>query len=306
MTDEITSNGTVAGLFEVQRPRLRAIAYRMLGSHSDAEDAVQETWLRLQRSDADAVDNLTGWLTTVVSRVCLDQLRSRGSRREDLVDELPAHGDNTTTQQDRERSPEDRSMEADAVGAALLVVLETLNPSERLAFVLHDLFGLPFEEIAPIVGKSPAAARQLASRARRRVRGVEPSQRQDRQREVVTAFLAASREGDFGRLLQLLDPEVKLRADPIVVAGANAVAAAGVPAPLLAEHLQGPDAVARVFAGRAQGARVAMIDGVPGAVWAPGGKIRTVFAMEIHDGRITRFEVIGDPDLLRDLAITLD
>ncbi|HEY9293795.1 MAG TPA: sigma-70 family RNA polymerase sigma factor [Microlunatus sp.] len=301
-----SATNTVADLFEEQRPRLRSIAFRMLGSHSDAEDAVQEAWLRLQRSDIEAVQNLAGWLTTVVSRVCLDQLRSRGSRREDLMDELPAGAEGSAAQGRPAPTPEDQSVEADAVGAALLVVLETLSPGERLAFVLHDLFGLPFDEIAPIVGKTPAAARQLASRARRRVQGAEPSGEQDRQRQVVTAFLAASREGDFSRLLQLLDPEVELRADPRVVVGANAAAAVGDPAPLLAEQLRGADAVARVFAGRAQGAQLALIDGVPGAVWAPGGKVRTVFAVEIHDGRITRFEVIGDPALLRDLTVTLE
>ncbi|QDP97688.1 sigma-70 family RNA polymerase sigma factor [Microlunatus elymi] len=302
MSEDQLDDSTLAALFTEQRPRLRSIAYRMLGSHSDAEDAVQEAWLRLQRTDADSVQNLAGWLTTVVSRVCLDQLRTRRSRHEELVDE-PSAG--TEQQAMSEPTPEDHSVEADAVGAALLVVLDTLGPTERLAFVLHDLFGLPFDEIAPIVDKTPAAARQLASRARRRVQGVEPSGERERQREVVEAFLAASREGDFGRLLQLLDPEVELRADPLVVTEATKAVSAGLGAPLLTEQAHGADAVARVFAGRAQAAQLALIDGVPGAVWAPGGTVRTVFAVEIHDGRIRRVEVIGDPALLRDLEVVL-
>ncbi|SDS14820.1 sigma-70 family RNA polymerase sigma factor [Microlunatus soli] len=291
----------LAATFEEQRPRLRAIAFRMLGSHNDADDAVQEAWLRLQRSDTDAVDNLAGWLTVVVSRVCLDQLRSRGSRREDPVDEMPLAAE--VRGADSEPTPEDFSVQADSLGAALLIILDTLNPVERLAYVLHDLFGLPFEEIAPIVDKSPSAARQLASRARRRIRGVEPSAEQDRQREVVEAFLAASREGDFGRLLQVLDPEVELRADPRTVAATTAHANSG--APLLGEQVVGADAVARVFAGRAKAAQVAIIDGVPGAAWAPGGTPRTVFAMQIRDGRIVRVEVIADLDQLADLEISL-
>lgn len=295
------SHDQLAMTFEQQRSRLRSIAFRMLGSHNDADDAVQEAWLRLQRTDADTVDNLAGWLTVVVSRVCLDQLRSRGSRREDPVGDLPV--DAEVRGADVEPTPEDFSVRADSLGAALLIILDTLNPVERLAYVLHDLFGLPFEEVAPIVDKSPAAARQLASRARRRIRGVEPSAEQDRQREVVEAFLAASREGDFGRLLQVLDPEVELRADPRTVAAATAHAANG--APLLGEQVIGADAVARVFAGRAQAAQIAIIDGVPGATWAPDGTPRTVFAMQIRDGRIVRLEVIAAADQLADLDIVL-
>lgn len=295
------SQDQLAATFSEQRPRLRSIAFRMLGSHNDADDAVQEAWLRLQRSDADAVDNLAGWLTVVVSRVCLDQLRSRTTRREDSVDELPiaveARGATDTP------TPEDFSVQADRLGAALLIILETLNPVERLAYVLHDLFGLPFDEIAPIVDKSPAATRQLASRARRRIRGVEPAVEQDRQQEVVDAFLAASREGDFGRLLQVLDPEVQLRTDPRTVAAATANADKG--APLLSEHLIGADAVARVFAGRARAAQPAMINGVPGAVWAPDGRPRTAFAMQIRAGRIIGIEVISSAAQLADLEIVL-
>ncbi|MBO0812256.1 MAG: sigma-70 family RNA polymerase sigma factor [Microlunatus sp.] len=290
----------LAAEFEEHRSRLRSIAYRMLGSHADAEDAVQEVWLRLQRSDREAVDNLGGWLTVVVSRVCLDQIRSRGSRREDPVEDLPE--DPAV-----EPTPEDVTVQADAVGAALLVVLDTLAPAERLAFVLHDLFGLPFEEIAPIVDKSTAATRQLASRARRRVRGVHPAEERERQHEIVDAFLKASREGDFGGLLQLLDPEVELRAAPELVEAARPFAERG--APLLAEHLRGADAVARVFAGRATAAQVGYVDGVPAIVWAPDGKARTVFSLRIawQDGvaRITEVEVIGDPEQLAALSIEL-
>jgi RNA polymerase sigma-70 factor (ECF subfamily) len=291
----------VAEHFEQHRTRLRSIAFRMLGSHNDADDAVQETWLRLQRSDPDAVDNLGGWLTVVLSRVCLDQLRSRGARPEDPVEDVPeALGEETP--------PEDLTIEADAVGAALLVILDTLAPAERLAFVLHDLFGLPFTEIAPIVDRSPDAARQLASRARRRVQGVRPRHERERQREVVTAFLKAAREGDFGGLLQLLDPDVELRADPLVVKEIKPYAAIGAPL-LESEQVHGADAVARVFAGRAAAARVALVSGVPAGVWAPDGTVRTVYAIRIglRDGspRITAIEVLGRPEELAELTITL-
>jgi RNA polymerase sigma-70 factor (ECF subfamily) len=286
--------------FQQQRQRLKGIAFRMLGSHTDAEDAVQEAWLRLQRTEPDAIHNFGGWLTVVVSRVCLDVLRARGSRREDAVADVGEIDEDETP----DATPEDHTIEADAVGAALVVVLDTLSPAERLAFVLHDLFGLPFGEIAPIIDKSPAAARQLASRARRRVQGVRPAGERDRQREIVGAFLAASREGDFGRLLRLLDPEVELRADPLVVEGARPYADRG--APLLDEQLRGADAIARVFAGRAQAAQLGLINGIPGAVWAPDGTPRTVFAMHVEGDRITRIEVIGDPALLADLDVVLD
>src|SRR5215204_4373286 len=210
----------LANRFEEHRPRLRALAYRMLGSPSEADDAVQEAWLRLDRSDSGGVENLGGWLTTVVGRVCLNMLRSRKSRREQFLGE--PSGETSSTRMpdpivDREDGidPEHQALLADGIGLALLVVLETLSPAERLAFVLHDTFGVPFDEIAPIVGRSPAAARQLASRARRRVRGAAPAPDANlgRQREVVDAFLAASRGGDFDALLAVLDPDVVLRAD---------------------------------------------------------------------------------------------
>ena len=207
----------LAERFEPQRARLSAVAYRMLGSQPEAEDAVQEAWVRLSRSDTSEVENLAGWLTTVTARVCLDMLRSRASRREDpLGDGVLEAGVGSAAVAD----PEDEAVLADSVGLALLVVLDTLSPAERLAFVLHDLFAVPFEEIAPIVGRSPAAARQLASRGRRRVRGASTGPELDpgRQREVVGAFLAASREGDFASLVELLDPEVVLRADGAAVA----------------------------------------------------------------------------------------
>ena len=285
--------------FEQHRTRLRSIAFRMLSSHSDADDAVQDTWLRLQRTDPATIDNLGGWLTVVISRICLDQLRRRGSHQEDPVAEPPE--DDLSSEPP---GPEDESVQADAVGAALVMVLDTLTPAERLAFVLHDLFGLPFDEVAPIVDRSPAATRQLASRARRRLRGSAPTGARSRQREVVSAFLAASREGDFGRLLRLLDPDVELRADARTVAAAAPYADRG--APLLAERLHGPDAVARVFAGRAAGAQPALINGIPGAVWAPGGQVRTAFAMHVRDGHIVGIEVIGDASQIADLDIVIE
>lgn len=295
----VTNDDVRAEQFTEHRPRLRSIAYRMLGSHTDADDAVQETWLRLQRTDAagdpQPIDNLGGWLTTVISRVCLDQIRSRRSRPEDaLTDPLDEAS---------EESPETVTLEADAVGAALVVVLEQLAPVERLAFVLHDVFALPYDEIAPIVDRSPTAARQLASRARRRIQGVQPSSQHQQQRQLVAAFLAAAREGDFGRLLQILDPEVELHTDPATAATAAKLADRG--APLLQARAHGADAVARVFAGRAVGAQPALIEGEPGAVWAPHGRPRTVFAIHVVAGRITRIEVTGDRAQLDDLDIVV-
>jgi len=269
--------------FEENRTHLRAVAYRMLGSLSEADDAVQEAWLRFGRSDASGIQNLGGWLTTVVARVCLDMLRSRNSRREEP---LSAHGSASIVSHEGGIDPEQEALLADSVGLALLVVLETLAPPERLAFVLHDMFAMPFDEIAPIVGRSPAAARQLASRARRRVQGAPTysSADRDRHREVVEAFLAASRGGDFGALLALLDPEVVLRADPTaVVVGATKL-------------VTGAQAVAKTFAGRARIARLALIDGAPGAVWAQGGKPRVVFAFTITGRKIDAIDLIADPD----------
>ena len=282
----------LAERFEEDRGHLRAVAFRMLGSVAEAEDAVQEAWLRLSRADTSEVRNLSGWLTTVVGRVCLDMLRSRASRREEPLDaRVPEQVDRL--------DPEYQALQADSVGLALLVVLDTLAPAERLAFVLHDLFGVPFEEIAVIVSRSPAAARQLASRARRRVRGSahEGEADQARQREVVEAFLAASRGGDFQALLAVLDPDVVLRADEIAVA--LSAAAKGQGAPPLASEVRGAAAVADAFVGRAQGAQPALLDGVVGAVWAPGGEPRVVLDFIVAAGRIVSIEVVADVEYVR-------
>ena len=278
----------LAERFEDHRDHLAAVAYRMLGSSSEAEDAVQETWLRLSRTDSSDVQNLGGWLTTVTGRVCLDMLRSRKSRREEpqsahLPDEPRAEGPD----------PEHEAMMADSVGLALQVVLDTLTPAERLAFVLHDLFDLPFDEIAPIVDRSPAAAKMLASRARRRVQGADADQSPDlaRRREVVSAFLAASRDGDFDALVAMLDPDAVLRGDrPMVQMGAAA-------------EVRGAAEVAGTFSGRARAARLALVDGSAGAVWAQGGEPRVVFGFTIEDGKITGIEMIADPDRLGQLDL---
>jgi RNA polymerase sigma-70 factor (ECF subfamily) len=290
----------LAQRFEDSRPHLAAVAYRMLGSRAEADDAVQEAWLRLARTDVGGVDNLRGWLTTVVSRVCLDMLRSRTSRRED-----PLADDERV---EPEAGPEGEAVLADSVGAALLVVLDTLAPAERLAFVLHDLFAVPFDEIGTVLGRSPAAARQLASRARRRVQGAgadEPDPdavesgglaaddgggaddaRPDpagRRREVVTAFLTASRGGDFTALLELLDPEAVVLADAAaVIAGAEA-------------EVRGAAAVAATFVGRAKAARLALLDGEPGLIWTHRGEVRMAFAFTVLDGRVAGIELIADP-----------
>jgi RNA polymerase sigma factor (sigma-70 family) len=282
----------LAERFETHRPRLRAVAYRMLGSATEADDAVQEAWLRLSRAHAAEIENLGGWLTTVVARVCLNLLQSRRSRREEP---LEAHLPEETATGRDVPDPEQQALLADSVGLALLVVLDTLAPAERLAFVLHDMFDVPFEEIAPIVGRSPAAARQLASRARRRVRGAEaaPVADQARQRAVVDAFLAAARGGDFQALLAMLDPDVVLRSDQAAVqVGAS-------------RELRGAAAVADTFAGRARAARPALIDGAAGLVWAPGGVPRVVFGFTIAGGRIVAIDVVADPERLSRLQVAL-
>jgi RNA polymerase sigma factor (sigma-70 family) len=300
----------LAERFEQNRTHLRAVAYRMLGSRSEAEDAVQEAWLRLSRTDTGDIANLKGWLTTVVARVCLDALRTRKLRREQALDEAPSD------QLEREGGFEHETELADGVGVALLVVLETLAPAERVAFVLHDLFDLSFDEIAPIVGRSSAAARQLASRARRRVHGSPSSSDpgdtrsrgivtdRTRQREIVAAFLAASRGGDFAALMTLLDPDVVLRADAAAVQAAAAAASKG--APQYAETVHGAAAVAEIFKGRAQAARVATIDGVVGAVYAPGGTPRVAFEFAIAGGRIVGISVVADLQRISGLEIAMD
>jgi RNA polymerase sigma-70 factor (ECF subfamily) len=287
--------------FEEDRPRLRGVAYRMLGSLSEAEDAVQEAWLRLARSDAAAVENLGGWLTTVVSRVCLDMLRARSARREEpagtpLVESSAVRGEGA--------DPEAEAALADSVGLALLVVLDTLAPAERLAFVLHDLFALPFDEIGPIVGRSPEAARQLASRARRRVRGAPatPDRDRTRQREVVEAFLRAARAGDLEGLLAVLDPDAVVRID----------AAARIDAPPeeagQAREVRGAAAWAGRFAAYSRGLRsvqAALVDGSVGVIVAPGGRLSRVLAFSFANDRITRVEVIADPGRLRELDVAV-
>jgi RNA polymerase sigma factor (sigma-70 family) len=278
--------------FEANRAHLRAVAYRMLGSLSDADDAVQEVWLRLSRSDTSSVENLGGWLTTVTARVCLDMLRSRESRREELLGaDLP----DPIVSRDARLDPEQEALVADSVGLALLVVLETLAPAERLAFVLHDMFAVPFDEIAPIVGRSPTATRQLASRARRRVQGAATVPHADlsRQREVVDAFLAASRDGDFDALLALLDPDVVLRAD-------SAAVQVGAPS-----EVHGAPAVADTFSGRARFAKPALVNGAVGAVWAPGGQPRVVFGFTIAGGKIAEIEILADPQRLGRLDLNI-
>jgi len=278
--------------FEENRTRLRAVAYRMLGSPSEADDAVQETWLRLSRSGATGVENPAGWLTTVVARVCLDMLRSRRSRREEP---LGAHLPEPAARREDGTDPEHETLLADSVGLALLVVLDTLAPAERVAFVLHDMFAVPFGEIAPIVGRSPDATKMLASRARRRVQAptTVPGADLTRQREIVGAFLAASRGGDFGALLALLDPDVVLRADPTAVQmGASA-------------QVRGAAAVAGTFSGRARIAQPAVINGAAGAVWAASGRPRVVFTFAITGERISAIELIADPERLRHLDLTI-
>jgi RNA polymerase sigma factor (sigma-70 family) len=303
-------NEMLARGFEAHRGHLRLVAYRMLGSLSEADDAVQESWLRLSRADSSGVENLRGWLTTVVGRVCLDMLRSRTSRREDpLPDDaplLPGRSAGLPGGPDGSGDPEHQAMLADSVGLALLVVLETLSPAERLAFVLHDLFAVPFDEIAVIAGRSPAAVRQLASRARRRVQGagvhdaevqgpdVQDSAASDaaraQQRAVVEAFLDASRNGNLDALLALLDPDAVVRVD---------ATAAGFGA----EGADGAQAVAVTFSGRAQAAELALIDGEAGAVWAPGGQPRVVFGFTLEGGRITRIDILADPAVVSKLDL---
>jgi RNA polymerase sigma-70 factor (ECF subfamily) len=294
-------------LFEANRAQLRAVAYRMLGSASEAEDAVQEAWLRFSRAGADGVDNLGGWLTTIVARTCLDMLRARKSRREDsLEDRAPdLSSDESVALADESADPERETLLSDSIGVALLVVLETLTPSERVAFVLHDMFDLSFDEIAPIVERTPTAARQLASRARRRVQGARPSSESDRtrRREVIDAFLAASRGGDFSALLAVLDPNVVLRADRIAVEVSQARQAAG--ALKLAPEIRGAAAVAETFKGRAQAAQVALVNGAFGLVWAPGGQVRSVFEFTIAGGRIVEIDLVADPEELAQFDVAI-
>jgi RNA polymerase sigma factor (sigma-70 family) len=290
----VTHQELLGEQFEVHRDHLRAVAYGMLGSRGEADDAVQEAWIRLSRSDASAIDNLGGWLTTVVARVSLDMLRSRASRREEpRGDQIP---DLAGADSD---DPESDALLADSVGAALLVVLDTLTPAERLAFVLHDTFGVPFDEIGPIVGRSSDAAKMLASRARQKVRGVDSTVEVDpvRQRAVVDAFLAAARRGDFDALLAVLDPDVVQRADAAAVRMATRK---GVP-----EEVRGARGVAKIFSGGAQTAQPALIDGAIGLVWAMDGRPRVAWDFTIRDGKVVHIDMLCDRETLDRLVLTL-
>ena len=285
----------LAERFEADRARLRAVSYRLLGSASETDDAVQETWLRLNRSDIGAVENLSGWLTTVVTRVCLDMLRSRQGRREEP---LTLGGESIPDTAD----PEREALLAESVGLAMLAVLQRLTPAERVAFVLHDVFGVPFEEIAGIVDRSPAAARQLASRGRRRVRGgAEDGRAADvaRQREIVEAFFSASRGGDLQALLAVLDPNVVLRVDE---AALRMGARSGW---ITVSEIHGAQAVAEQFDGAAQAAQLALIDGVPGAVWATKGTPRVVFGFTIRNGKVVEIALAADAERLGQLQIEM-
>lgn len=287
----------LTAMFEASRPRLQAMAYRMLGSLTEAEDAVQETWIRLSGSDAEHIDNLGGWLTTVLSRVCLGMLRTRRTRREEPIEREDPTPEGLT--------PEEEVVLADTMGPALLLVLDTLTPAERLAFVLHDLFAVPFDEVAPIVGRSPAAARQLASRARRRVQGTDelPSGDRQRRQEIVDAFLAASRHGDYEALVSLLDPDAVLRADRAAVE--MAVANRNRGAPLLAPEVRGARGVATALIGRATAAKLALIEGTPGAVWAPGGRPKAAFAFYVVGDAIAEIEIVTDPAVVAALDVEI-
>ena len=287
----------LAEQFEANRTHLQAVAYRMLGSLSEADDAVQESWLRLSRSGTSGIENLGGWLTTVVARICLDMLRARNSRREES---LEAAVSESIESREEGIDPEQEVLLADSVGLALLVVLDTLPPAERLAFVLHDIFAVPFDEIAPIVERSETAARQLASRARRRVRGAETAKPADleRQRAVVDAFLAASRAGDFNALLAVLDPDVVARHDltAVEIRGAQALAR---------RFSRGAQAAARQFSGRAQGARAALVNGSVGIVVARHGRLFLVFKLTIRNDKIVEIEAVADPARLRQLHLAV-
>ncbi len=282
------ADDALAAEFESNRVHLHAVANRILGSDAEADDAVQEAWLRLSRADVGGIENLGGWLTTVTARICLDKLRVRKVRREEPDAELATDA--------AVADPEYEALLADSVGAALAVVLDTLSPPERVAFVLHDVFAVPFDEIAVVLGRSPSASKQLASRARGRLRGVEPEPASElpQQREVVDAFLTASRSGDLAGLVAVLAPDVVMRADAAAVRmGA-------------ADLVQGAGDVAGVFSGRALEAQPAVIDGNAGVVWAPNGSPRVVWELEMVDGTITRIDMLAAPETLGELALVLD
>lgn len=287
----MTQPDWLAQQFEDRRHHLAAVAYRILGSRAEADDALQEAWIRASRAGNSDVSNIGGWLTTIVARVCLDMLRVRKSRREEGL-EAQAQ---PVIARDARLDPEGEAILADSVGLALLVVLDALAPAERVAFVLHDMFDIPFEQIAPVIGRTIVATRQLASRARRRVRGSAPSQERDtsRRREIVRAFLSASREGNFEALLALLDPNVLLRADATAVAS-------GVQA-----EVRGALDVAKTFSGRARAAQPALVDGEPALVWIAGGTARVVFRFSFDGERIKDIELVANAQDLHDLSIEL-
>jgi len=291
----VNEHAWLAEQFEANRAHLQAVAYRMLGSLAEADDAVQESWFRLSRSDTSNLANLGGWLTTVVARICLDMLRQRHARREESLEAVVSE---SIESQDLGSDPEQEALLADSVGLALLVVLDTLSPAERLAFVLHDIFAVPFEEIAPIVGREVPATRQLASRARRRMRGGAMRRDADlvASRTVIDAFLAAARGGDFNALLTVLDPEMVFRID-------GATSPKG-----LAREIHGAPAVARQFSGRAQGFRMALVNGAVALIVAPRGRLFLVLTFTLKNGTITEIEAVADPRRLRkfDLAILDD
>jgi len=300
----MTDNDFLAARFEENRSHLRAVAYRVLGSLTEADDAVQESWLRLSRSDASAIDNLSGWLTTVVARVALDMLRSRASRREDSIDAEPA---SAQTAHPKTPNPEQEALMADSVGLALLVVLDRLEPAERLAFVLHDVFAMPFDEIAPIVDRTPAAARQLASRARRRVQGVTgnapfalTSSVRAQQSETVRAFLAALRAGDFNGLIAVLAPDVVVTVDP-------RVARPGAPTTVTGAETWARGAIAYSQLAGSPALQPALVNGVPGLLFAPHGRLNRVLTFTFNDdaNRIATAEIIADPTRLASLALAV-
>lgn len=287
----------LAEQFEANRTHLQAVAYRVLGSLSEADDAVQESWLRLSRSDTSGIENPGGWLTTVVARICLDMLRARNARREES---LEAAVPESIESREEGSDPEQEALLADSVGLALLVVLDTLPPAERLSFVLHDIFAVPFDEIAPIVERSEEAARQLASRARRRVRGAETTKPADleRQRAVVDAFLAATRSGNFEALLAVLDPDVVVRHDltGMEIRGAQTAAR---------RFSRGAQAAALRPSARTQGAQAALVNGSVGIVVARRGRLLFVFNFTIRDDKIVEIEAVADPARLRQLHIAV-
>lgn len=293
------NNDWVTTHFEATRNHLQAVAYRMLGSRSEAEDAVQEAWIRLNRSDSDGIDNLGGWLTTVVARVCLDTLRSRKAAREDSLEEilvdLPEEGDSGF---------EEKLLIADAIGPALLLVLDKLTPAERIAFVLHDLFDISFDEIAPIIERTEMATRQLASRARRCVRGeTMPNKNAARQHDIVAAFMQASREGNFDALIRLLHPNAVLRADETAIKVSTANKARG--APQFTHEIAGAEAVANTLKGSAQGAQLSLVNGLTGATWGMNGKTVVAFCFAVNDGKITAIDIVMDKNILDTFDIQL-